>query len=61
MAPTRSAGLNEGSGDLRAITEIDLDLPDGGWTGSSVRALRLAIGSYLRRARRGVQVPTLKQ
>ena len=61
MASTRSAGLDEGFGDPRAVTEIDLDLPEGGWMASSVRSRWLAIGSFLRRVRRGVPIPTLEQ
>lgn len=61
MASIRSAGLTKDFGDLRAVNEIDLDLPEGGWMGSSVRSLWLAIGPFLRRVRRGVLVPTLRQ
>ncbi len=61
MAPTRSAGLDEGFGDLPAVTEIDLDLREGGWMGLSVRSPWLAIESLLRRVRRGVPIPTLEQ
>lgn len=61
MASTRTTGPTEGFGDLRAVTEIDLDLPEGGWMGSSVRSRCLAVGSFLRRVRPGVPIPTLKQ
>jgi ABC-type multidrug transport system ATPase subunit len=33
MASIRTAGLTKDFGDLRAVSEIDLDLPEGGVTG----------------------------
>lgn len=33
MASIRTAGLTKNVGDLRAVNEIDLDLPEGGVAG----------------------------
>jgi len=33
MASIRTAGLTKNLGDLRAVNEIDLDLPEGGVAG----------------------------
>jgi ABC-type uncharacterized transport system ATPase subunit len=33
MASIRTAGLTKDFGDLRAVNEIDLDLPEGGVAG----------------------------
>ena len=33
MASIRTAGLTKNFGDLRAVNEIDLDLPEGGVAG----------------------------
>jgi hypothetical protein len=40
MASIRTAGLTKDFGDLRAVNEINLDLPEGGvWLDSSVRTV----------------------
>lgn len=35
MASIRTAGLTKHFGDLRAVNEIDLDLPEGGGVGGA--------------------------
>ena len=45
MASIRTAGLTKNFGDLRAVNEIDLDLPEGGRPGSSVRTVRFNKGT----------------
>jgi hypothetical protein len=42
MASIRTAGLTKNFGDLRAVNEIDLDLPEG-----LVRLCRLNLGSAM--------------
>ena len=61
MASTRPAGLDEGFGDLRALSEIDLDLPDGGWMGAPVRSDGWPPGRTFGGRAEAVPVPTLKQ
>jgi hypothetical protein len=43
MASIRTAGLAKDFGDLRAVNEIDL--PEGGGPGSSVRTVRFNNGT----------------
>lgn len=43
MASIRPDRLAEDSGDLRAVNEIDVNRPHGGWMGPSVRSPWLAI------------------
>jgi hypothetical protein len=59
MASIRTAGPAKDFGELQIVNEIDLDLPAGGGTGSSVRTARAKDTVWVADPRRPPEVYTI--
>jgi hypothetical protein len=61
MASIRTAGPAKDFGELQIVNEIDLDLPEGGGAGSSVRTARAKDTVWVADPRRPAEVYTILQ